>query len=144
MSVAIELVELGPLKAATVLWRPQGGQPVLTIVCKATYGLSKGVVQLAEAQDDVNQRDLHAENNPKLGLHSASDLAPFKTCADVTVVGRCFAPPRELSRMLVARVNVGSVDKRLEVHAERHLMPDGKVLADKFFSKMAIGYERAS
>jgi hypothetical protein len=29
------------------------------------------------------------------------------------------------------------------VHAERYLLPDGSIADDKFFSKMAIGYERA-
>jgi len=144
MSAKPEIVELSPLKTATLVWRPQQGPPVMTVVCKATYDLTPGVAPLSEAQDDVNRRDLHRENNPKLGLHSASDLVPYKPRADVTLVGKAFAPPRELAQSVVARLQVGSVDKRVEVHAERFLTRDRQVQADKFFSKMPIGYERAA
>ncbi|MBW2459684.1 MAG: DUF2169 domain-containing protein [Deltaproteobacteria bacterium] len=140
----VKIIELSPTKTATLLWQPETGPAVLTVVCKATYELKPGVALLAEAQDDVNERDLHSENNPKLGLHSASDLVPFKRKADVTVVGKAFSPPGELADKLVARVRVGTVDKRIEVHAERYLTADGKLKADAFFSKMPIGYERAA
>ncbi len=139
----IELMELSKLKAATLLWRPARGGPVLTIVGKATFDLKPGVTTLSAVQDDVNERDLHKENNPKLGLHSASDMVPYKRVADVTVVGKAYAPPRELARSVVARLAVGSVDKRVEVHAQRYIRSNGSVLDEKFFSKMPLGYERA-
>lgn len=142
MPAPVELVELSAFKAATLQWRPRNSSPVCTIISKITYKLAPGVAELAEMQDDVNERDLHAENNPKKGLHSASDLAPYKPRADVTVVGKCYSPPRELARMLLARVQVGAMDKRVQVHADRFL-ESGKIKDDKFFSKMAIGYERA-
>lgn len=140
----VKIIELSPTKTATLLWQPEAGPAVLTVVCKATYELKQGVALLAEAQDDVNRRDLHSENNPKLGLYSASDLVPFKRKADVTVVGKAFSPPGELADKLMARVRVGSVDKRIEVHAERYLNAAGELKADAFFSKMSIGYERAA
>lgn len=143
MTQRVDVVELSPLRAVTMLWCPQQGVPVLTVICKATYDLVAGVAPLAEAQDDVNERDLHTENNPNMGLYSASDLAPFKPCADVTVVGKAFSPPRELARELVARVRVGTVDKRIEVHAARYIQRDGRISDEAFFSKMALGYERA-
>jgi len=139
----VELVELSPLKSTTLLWRPQEGSLVLTVITKASYELKAGVTPLAEAQDDVNERDLHAQNNTKLGLYSASDLAPYKSQADVTVVGKAFSPPDELASALVARVKVGAVDKRIEIHADRYMRRDGRVRDKKFFSKMALGYERA-
>jgi hypothetical protein len=116
---------------------------MLTVIVKATYKLVSGVTSLTEAQDGVNERDLHAENNPKLGLYSASDLVPYKPRADVTVVGKAYAPPNELSSKLVARVAVGTVDKRVEVHAERYFGSKGELTAEAFFSKIPIGYERA-
>ena len=140
----ITVVEVSPIKASALLWRPAGGQPVLTVICKATYDLVAGTAALAEVQDDVNLRDLHKENNPNLGLHSASDLVPFKPHADVTLVGKAYAPPRELAKSVIARVALGSVDKRVAVHAERFMTRDGRVQDDKFFSKMPIGYERAA
>jgi hypothetical protein len=143
-SEQVKIIELSPTKTATLLWQPDGGPVVLTVVCKATYELKPGVALLAEVQDDVNERDLHSENNPKLGLHSASDLVPYKRKADVTVVGKAYAPPGELADKLIARVRVGSVDKRIEVHAERYLTAAGELKADAFFSKMPIGYERAA
>lgn len=139
----VELVELSPLKSATLLWRPKAGSLVLTVITKASYELKAGVAPLAEAQDDVNERDLHAQNDTKLGLYSASDLAPYKSQADVTVVGKAYSPPDELASALVARVKVGTVDKRIEVHADRYMRRDGRVRDNKFFSKMALGYERA-
>ena len=33
MAENIDVVELAPLKAATLLWRPQNGSPVLTVIC---------------------------------------------------------------------------------------------------------------
>ncbi len=140
----VKIVELSPTKTATLLWRPETGPAVLTVVCKATYELKPGIALLAEAQDEVNERDLHSENNPKLGLYSASDLAPYKRRADVTVVGKAFSLPGELAHSVIARVKVGSVDKRVEVHADRYLTPSGQLKADRFFSKMPIGYERAA
>jgi len=139
----VELIELSPLKSATLMWRPKEGALVLTVITKASYALKAGVAPLADTQDDVNERDLHAQNNPSLGLYSASDLAPYKSQADVTVVGKAFAPPDELARALVARLKVGTVDKRIEVHADRYMRRDGRVRDNKFFSKMALGYERA-
>jgi hypothetical protein len=144
MPTNVQVVELSPLKAATVVWRPAGRSPVLTVVCKATYALEQGESPLADVQDDVNERDLHAMNNPSLGLHSASDLVPFKQAADVTLVGKAYAPPGELSRALIARIRVGSVDKRVQIHADRLLSSrSGRVRDEKFFSKMALGYELA-
>ncbi|HZO15341.1 MAG TPA: DUF2169 domain-containing protein [Polyangiaceae bacterium] len=143
MSARVSVVELSPLKAAWLLWRPDRSAPVLTVICKATFGLAPGVAVLSSAQDDVNQRDLHTENNPRLGLYSASDMVPYKPRADVTVVGKAFAAPGELARSVIARVKVGSVDKRVEVHAERYLNRHGQLRANAFFSKMPIGYERA-
>ncbi len=143
MPAPIDLVELSAFKARTLQWRQQGGVPVLTIVAKTTFRLAPGLAELADLRDDVNERDLHAENNPKKGLHSASDLAPYKPRADVTVVGKAYSPPRELSRMVTARVQVGTVDKRVQVHADRFLDSQGRIVDDKFFSKMGIGYERA-
>jgi len=139
----VRVVSLAPLKTATILWRPRTDSTVLTVVCKATYAIEPGESPLAEAQDDVNERDLHAMNNPSLGLHSASDLVPFKARADVTLVGKAYSPPGELARALVARLKVGSVDKRVSVHADRFLRKSGRIEDEKFFSKMALGYENA-
>ncbi|MEM9690972.1 MAG: DUF2169 domain-containing protein [Myxococcota bacterium] len=151
----VECVELGPLKGTTLLWRPKADALVLTVIAKVSYALQAGTLSLASAPDDVNERDLHAQNNPAKGLYSASDLAPFKAEADVTVVGKAFAPPGELAKALVARLVVGpadkrigvdhriGVDKRIEVHAERYLRRDGRLRDRKFFSKMALGYEKA-
>jgi hypothetical protein len=139
----VTIVELSVLKAGVLLWQPPKGSTVLTVVCKATYKLEPGTSPLAESQDDVNSRDLHAENNTKLGLHSANDLVPFKPRADVTVVGKAFAPPNELASSVIARVRVGTVDKKVEVHAERYINRRGQLKAKAFFSKMPIGYDRA-
>jgi hypothetical protein len=144
MAAGVSIVDLSPLKSATLVWRPQRGGAVATIVCKSTYELKAGVAKLHEVQDGPNKRDFHAENNPQLGLYSASDLVPYKPRADVLVVGRAYSKPNELARVVVARVQVGTVDKRIEVHAERWLQRDGRVVDDKFFSKMPIGYERAA
>jgi hypothetical protein len=143
VSASVSLVELSPMKAAWLLWRPHQSTPVLTVICKATFELAPGIAPLATAQDDVNRRDLHTENNARLGLYSASDLVPYKPRADVTVVGKAFAPPGELARSVVTRVRVGSVDKSVEVHADRYLNRHGQLRANAFFSKMPIGYERA-
>ena len=143
MRPSVEVVELAPLRAATLLWRPHGSGRVLTVIAKATYVLDKGIAALADVQDDVNERDLHTENNTSLGLHSASDMVPYKPHADVTLVGKAYSPPRELARVVVARLKVGPVDKQVEVHAERQLTSRGEVKDDKFFSKMPLGYDRA-
>lgn len=142
MPPAIEVVEVCPLKTATIQWQSPKA-PILTLVVKATYDLVAGMATLCETQDDVNDRDLHAENNPELGLYSASDLAPFKPRADVTVVGKAYAPTGELARALVARLRVGAIDKQVEVHAERYMRADGRIRDNKFFSKMGLGYEHA-
>ena len=142
--VPAEIVELSPLKATSLRWVPRTGGPMLTVICKATFPLVPGLAELAAAQDDVNLRDLHAGNDTNKGLYSASDIAPYKRQADVTLVGRCYAAAGELAKELSPRLQVAGIDKRVVVHADRHFSRDTKLHDGNFFSKMAIGYERAA
>ncbi|MEM9692008.1 MAG: DUF2169 domain-containing protein, partial [Myxococcota bacterium] len=69
---------------------------------------------------------------------------PRKAAVDVTVVGKAYAPPGELARMVAARVKVGTVDKSVQVWADRYMRRDGRIREKKFFSKMSLGYEKAA
>src|SRR4051812_40805315 len=115
----MDVLPLGPLRVASVVWQPRRGVWALTAVCKATYTLTPVESPLAAEQEYPNEDDNHWNDDPARSLYSPSDLVPFKPRADVTLVGHAFAPRKEPVRSLVVRLIVGEVSKAIEVFGER-------------------------
>jgi hypothetical protein len=139
----MDVVSLGPLCAASLLWRSTRGSWAQTIVCKATFNLLPDESPLARDQEPLNENDNHWDDDPARSLYAPSDLVPCKPRADVLLVGKAFAPRSEPARSVVARIVVGAVDKAVEVHCDRAWTTDGKLLEGSPFSSMSLFYERS-
>ena len=139
----MQVVSIGPLPVASVLWQAAPATWVLTAVCKATFTLAPVEAKLAPAQDPIDDRDRHQDDDPSKSLVAASDLAPFKLSPEVLVVGRAFAPGGQPARTVTVRMIVGSVDKSVRVTADRSWSQQGELSEGARFTSMPLAYERA-
>jgi hypothetical protein len=140
----MDVLSLGALRTASLVWQPRRGSWALTAVCKATYVLTPVESPLAAEQEYPNEDDNHWNDDPARSLYSPGDLVPFKPRADVMLVGHAFAPRGEPVRSLVARMIIGDVNKAIEVYGERSWTMDGILREGQRFVKMPLRYERAS
>ncbi|WP_437599755.1 DUF2169 family type VI secretion system accessory protein [Sorangium sp. So ce590] len=140
----MNVIAAGPLPVASILWQPQAGSWVLTVVCKGTFLLRPGESLFAPEQDAPNPSDATSEEAPSRSPQSASDLAPAKPRADVVLVGCAFAPGKAPVRSLTTRMIVGDVDKSIEVWCDRVFSQDGALHEGPPFSQMPLVYERAA
>ncbi|HEY4119125.1 MAG TPA: DUF2169 domain-containing protein, partial [Byssovorax sp.] len=103
-----------------------------------------GQAELAPEQEPTNDEDAYWNDDPARSLHSPSDMVPFKTRADVLLVGHAFAPNGEPVRMLQARLTVAEVDKAIDVVCDRAWTPDQRLVEGPRFAKMPLRWERAA
>ncbi|MBL9023285.1 MAG: DUF2169 domain-containing protein [Myxococcales bacterium] len=133
----------GDVPAAAVLWSSAGSRPSATLVCKLTFDLAPGKLQRSPGQEPIVEADRFWDESPARSLRFASDLSPRKPKLDVYVVGHAYAPGGRSTRSVVARLVVGTLDKSIEVLADRSAGPDGTILHGPKFSQMPLVYERA-
>ncbi|WP_437945439.1 DUF2169 domain-containing protein [Sorangium sp. So ce296] len=133
-----------PLRVASLVWRPRPEAFALTVVCKATFALEPGRSRLAPAQEAPWEVDVPWGDDPRASLWAASDLAPFKRRVDVLVVGHAHAPHGEPAASLVARLAIGAIDKRIEVHGQRAWTAGGQLTAAAPFDRASLRWERAA
>jgi hypothetical protein len=138
----MDVVSSCPLRVASIVWQPWAGAWALTIVCRATFRIEPGVCSLAEAQEDPRSDDAPWDGGAS--LHAPSDLVPLKPRADVLLVGHAFAPGGQPARVLTARMEVGAIDKSVEVWCDRIFWQDGRLLEGQPFTRMPLRYERAA
>ncbi len=138
------MLSFGPLRTGSLLWRKAGERIVLTVVAKVTFALAPGESALADAPEEVAERENHWDDDPARSLHSPGDLAPLKRRADVVLVGHAFAPPGKPARSVLARLAVGTVDKVVEVFGPRTLTRSGEVRDGARWTRMPLRYERAA
>jgi hypothetical protein len=139
----MDVLSVCPLRVAAILWQPRAGAWALTVACKATYTLAQGESRPAPEQAEPIQADLYWDDDERRSLYLASDLAPFKRCADVILVGSAYAPAQHPVGSLLARLTVGEVDKSLEVIGDRMLTHHGDLLGPAPFVRMPLTWERA-
>ncbi|MCA9625886.1 MAG: DUF2169 domain-containing protein, partial [Myxococcales bacterium] len=140
----MRIQSVSPLEVGGFAWRPRFGGHAFTVVVKATYQLRPGEAVLAEEQDPILEVDRHFEDDPASSVYAPSDLVPFREHAEVTLVGDAIAPSPVGSRALVARLAVGSVDKKVVVFGDRWLDADGRVRKGEPFRKIPLRYELAA
>ena len=139
----MHIVAAPPFRAASLLWQPQRGAFMLTVVCKATFVLLPGTSEPALDLDPPNDADEHWDGDVRGSLRAASDRVPFKRRGDVVLVGHAYAPRGQPVASLLARLVVGSVDKAIEVHADRAWTQSGQLREGPGFVKMSLRWERA-
>jgi len=140
----MDVVSLSALPVGSVVWQPRQGVWVLSVVCKATFGLLPGRMPLLEEQEPLYEADRHWSDDPGWSLYAPADVAPVRRRADVVLVGEAYAPAGRPARSLIARLRVADIDKRVEVCADRLLGPDGAVVEGARFSRMPLLWERAA
>src|SRR5579871_5656418 len=111
----MELVSLCPLPSAPFFWRPSPTRWALTVVAKATYLLDPGTASLAATPEPIHEEEQHWDDDPSRSLVAPSDLVPYKPHAEVLLVGSAYAKNGDPIRALVVRLQVGTVDKSIEV-----------------------------
>ena len=129
------------LPVAAVRWMSSSGVPALTVVCRATFALQPIVSRLAEEQDPIAVSDTYWNNDPRRSLQAASDLVPYKARAEVLLVGHAYAPQGRPARSVVARLAVGTIDKRVEVMPDRRLGRDGAIREGAPWTRRPLWYE---
>jgi hypothetical protein len=139
----MEVVSLSPLPVASRVWQARPGAFVLTFVCKATFTLAPGELELAPEQDPVRDADCPWSASVT-SLYAASDLVPGKPRADVVLVGNAYAPEGAPASHLVARLSIAEVDKSIEVWTNRTLDATGALVEGPPFTHVPLLYERAA
>jgi len=140
----MEIVSASPLSVASLAWRQSASTWALTVVCKATFLLRPGQTPLAPEQEEVLEADAYWNDDPARSLHAATDLVPMKPRADVVLVGQAFAPGGAPARSLVTRLQVGTLNKAVEVCCDRVFARDGSLHDGPRFTRMPLVYERAA
>lgn len=130
--------------AGSLPWRSSTQAAYRTIVCKATYRLAPLESSLAEDQLALAETDAFEGEPAKKWLKMPSDLVPFKRRVDVMLVGSAFAPQQRPTRRVQTRLVVGSIDKSLEIVADKFLLQDGAPQDGASFTRMPLTYERAA
>jgi hypothetical protein len=136
---------LYPFIVSTLAWESRPGQWNLTVCLKATYTLAPGEPALAAAQDGSHD-DVLFEQARHASLYSPSDFVPFKSRADVLLVGHAHAPGGAAVDGLIVRVRIGALSKALRVTGDRTWVdtPQGpRPSAPRPFSHLPLRYERA-
>jgi hypothetical protein len=140
----MDILAAPPFVATSLLWQPRPDSFMLTVICKATFDLLPGMSALAPEQDLPNETDDYWNDDERRSLHAASDRVPFKRRADVVVIGHAYAPGSVPVSSLVVRLVVGSVDKAIEVNADRAWTQEGQLREKAPFLKMPLRWERAA
>ncbi|MFS8069824.1 MAG: DUF2169 domain-containing protein, partial [Byssovorax sp.] len=112
----MDITSYCPLRVASVTWRHLSAATAqeswsITLVVKATYSLRAGESPLAVEQDLPQEADAFWNNDERKSLRVAGDLAPFKSRAELLVIGSAYAPAKRPVEHLSARVGVGDLDK---------------------------------
>lgn len=139
----VAVIPVGPLRAASLLWRVQG-QLHTTVMVKARLWLRHGELAALASPVDVVTRDSHHGGSPLRSLRQASDLAPYRQRCDVWLVGHCYGKPRQPVSSTTARLALyqgqrALLDKSLNIFGDRST--DEEEPAP--FERMPLVYERA-
>lgn len=139
----MDVVAQGSVAASTLLWE-RSASWVLTVVCKATFDLVPGEARLRATPEPPSEHDVPWEAPYARSLRVARDLVPIKPNVDVVLTGHAYAPGGRPARSVVARLAVGSLDKSIEVVADRYFDPAGTLREGSPFTHMPLVYERAA
>lgn len=139
----MDIVTRGPLSAATLLWQ-RGSGWVLTVICKTTFDLVPGEAKLRADPLPPADRDVPWSAPYGASFRTVTDFVPVKQNIDVLLTGHAYAPWGKAARSIVARLVVGTLDKSIEVIADRHFDRAGNLVEGAPFTRMPLVYERAA
>jgi uncharacterized protein YjbI with pentapeptide repeats len=139
----IEVLSLGPVVGAATPWQTRAGLG-LTIVAKSTFSIAEESATFLEQPERIVVTDEHVDGSPLRSVERASDLAPHRLLADVTMIGHAYAPSFTSMRAMSVRLGVfqGSaalLDKTISVTGDAN-----DAGATVPFERMPLVYERAA
>ena len=140
----MEIISVCPLRAAPFVWEPRPDTWVLTVIVKATYALRPGEALLAAEQEPLYAEDEHWNRDPGHSVRAPADLFPVKPNAEIMLSGHAYAEGGRPTRSLIARIAVGSVDKKIEIFADRTVSTDNIVHEGAALTRFPIVYERTA
>ena len=142
----IEATSLGGVTCGTLAFKTAGRIHV-TVVAKATFAFVRDRAMVPVEPEPIAVTDQHLDQNAARSLLAASDLAPYRPAADMTLHGHAVAfqgrPARSFQvRMMIAREGRTILEKLLFVRGPRDrssASPDPVP-----FLKMPLVYELAA
>ncbi|WP_437518064.1 DUF2169 domain-containing protein [Sorangium sp. So ce1099] len=140
----MEVLAVGALPVASLLWQPRPDAWMLTFACKTTFALRPGESPLSPEQEPLREADAHWRDDPAWSLYASTDIVPIRPRVDVVLVGHAFAPGQAPVRSLVARLSVGELDKSIEVFCDRIFTKEGALREGQPFVRMPLLWERAA
>ncbi len=123
------------------------GQYILSVLLKRTYDIVPGTTCLrAEKDTRINPGDKHWDDPMNSSVQFESDFVPWKIATDVVLNGKIYAPGGRRVQSATAALQVGSVQKRLQVTGDRvaHFTGGLPLFTDpQPFLEMDLRYELA-
>ncbi len=110
----VETHAIGRTAAATVAWRHRG-RLRLSVVVKATFAFVVDGPMAVTAVEPLHATELHHEGDPARSLRAASDLAPYRTHADVVLTGHAPVPEESATVRLAVYRDRALIDKSFDV-----------------------------
>ena len=110
----VEIHPIGRTAAATLAWRHLGRLRV-SVVAKASFAFTVDGSMPLVAPDDLHVNDVHHDGSPARSLRAASDLVPYRTQADVVLVGHAPVPDESATVRLAVYRDRALIDKSFDV-----------------------------
>jgi hypothetical protein len=154
--VAPPITAMGKAAAATLAFRAGAGLAPppnsrsglrVTAVVKATFALVPDAAMAIVDPEPIARADKHRDGQPGSSLVVATELVPFRSCADVLLFGTARAPHEQPTpamgvRLMVAQGPNVVLDKRLAVRGAPD--PSGRTREPKAFAAMQLAWELAA
>ena len=137
------------LRMGYVVWQPDPGVYRGTFFVKGTFALVPGepARPLDGDEPGLPSGDVHDDEDDERPLRYSTDFAPYKTRADVLVVGAGHAPRARARPWFDVRVRVGPIHKVLTVIGdrrwERRRLRRPRIPEPEHIVSMPIGWDRA-
>lgn len=147
----MELENQTPFAAALLFGLGPERRPVVTVIVKATFNMPADHRKVDRASQQLpvaTAAEFYGKDFQK-GVRVEEDTALFKPKADIILVGKAYAPNRELVRACDTALRVGNTIKRVRVFGDRNwVFPSKLLLAPSItqpdlFSTMELSYDRA-
>jgi hypothetical protein len=145
----VEIINNTPLEAIALPGEVFRGCPVLLVVVKGTFDIfSDCRVVVAQEQIPIAFGDEFYDGMGQGSVKFESDIAPFKSCADIVLVGKAHAPAGHPVQVLDVMLRVGTTSRIIRVFGDRFWRGGGSLSPDKPsvtmpFVTMDLVYEKA-
>ncbi len=137
----VPVVVDGPLAAVSFRWQLRPPQDTLVVAIRATFSITPDAVVATMAEPLLPVGDLHFDDDVSASVRYASDYAPFKPKADVTLVGHAY-PSADRHGFGHVQLVFGSVRAAVAAIGDR-TWKKGAPSDPKVFDAMPLRWERA-